>query len=163
MLRKIIKIILLIIWMGVIFGFSSDSGVESKKKSTDVIVKTHEVLTKQELTKEQKNVLVEKTVYPVRKFAHFFEYLIFGILVISLVSEYTVLNKKAIIICLIIYLLYPITDEIHQMFSDERTPKILDILVDASGAIIGAHIYLTYRDILRRIKDARNKQKKAIS
>ena len=163
MLRKIIKIILLIIWMGVIFGFSSDSGVESKKKSTDVIVKTHEVLTQKELTKEQQNILVEKTVYPVRKFAHFFEYLIFGILVISLVSEYTVLNKKAIIICLIIYLLYPITDEIHQMFSDERTPKILDILVDASGAIIGAHIYLTYRDILRRIKDARNKQKKAIS
>lgn len=163
MLRKIIKIVLLIIWMGVIFGFSSDSGVESKKKSTDVIVKTHEVLTQKELTTEQQNILVEKTVYPVRKFAHFFEYLIFGILVISLVSEYTVLNKKAIIICLILYFLYPITDEIHQMFSDERTPKILDILVDSSGAIIGAHIYLTYRDILRRIKDARNKQKKAIS
>ena len=48
MLRKIIKIVLLIIWMGVIFGFSSDSGVESKKKSTDVIVKTHEVLTQKE-------------------------------------------------------------------------------------------------------------------
>ena len=163
MLKKIIKIILLIIWMGVIFSFSSDSGVESKSKSTNVIVKTHKVITNKELTTKQKNELVEKTVYPVRKFAHFFEYLIFGILVISLVSEYTVLNKKAIIICLIIYLLYPITDEIHQIFSDERTPKLLDILVDTSGTIVGAHIYLTYKGIIRRIKDARNKQKKAIS
>lgn len=163
MLRKIIKIVLLIIWMGVIFSFSSDSGTESKKKSETVIVKTHEVITHEELTTQQKDVLVEKTVYPVRKLAHFLEYLVFGILVISLVSEYIVLNKKAIYICLLIYLLYPLTDEFHQFFSDERTPKLVDIFVDMAGSIVGAHIYLTYKGIIRRIKDGSNKQKKAIS
>lgn len=163
MLRKIIKIILLVIWMGVIFSFSSDNGTESKKKSEAVIVKTHEAITHEQLTTEQKDVLVEKTAYPVRKLAHFLEYLVFGILVISLVSEYTELNKKAIGICLLIYLLYPITDEFHQFFSDERTPKIVDIFVDMAGCIVGAHIYLTYQRIVRRIKDGRNKQKKAIS
>ena len=38
----------------------------------------------------------------------------------------------------VIATLYGITDEIHQSFVPDRTPELLDLVADASGALIGA-------------------------
>ena len=76
--------------------------------------------------------------------AHFTEYLILGILVLNYLSTYGKLNKRMLIVALIICYLYAFSDEIHQIFIPGRTAKVLDTLIDGSGSLIGLIIYTRY-------------------
>ena len=38
---------------------------------------------------------------------------------------------------LILYIIYAISDEIHQSFVPGRGPQLLDVIIDTSGASIG--------------------------
>ena len=91
-MRKIIKIILIVLWMGLIFMFSNDTGVASTKKSDGVIVRTVQKIIRRDLTSEEKEKVLKYLVVPVRKGAHLGVYLILGLLMISLVSEYLGIN-----------------------------------------------------------------------
>ena len=53
MLEKIIKIILIVAWMGLIFMFSNDTAVESSKKSDGFIIKTVQVLLGRKLDSQE--------------------------------------------------------------------------------------------------------------
>ena len=39
---------------------------------------------------------------------------------------------------------YATTDELHQAFVPGRTPKLTDILIDSSGAMLGTGVYLLF-------------------
>lgn len=151
MIKKIIKVVLIIFWMGVIFAFSSDNGEASTEKSDSIIINVYQIFNKKELTNKEKEELVEKLVFPMRKLAHLSEYLILGILIISLISEFTLINRKAFLIGLLLCIIYATSDEIHQLFSVGRSARILDILIDTIGSSIGISIYyLIDKKILRR-------------
>lgn len=151
MIKKIIKVVLIIFWMGVIFAFSSDNGEASTEKSDSIIINVYQIFNKKELTNKEKEELVEKLVFPIRKLAHLSEYLILGILIISLISEFTLINRKAFFIGLLLCIIYATSDEIHQLFSVGRSARILDILIDTIGSSIGISIYyLIDKKILRR-------------
>lgn len=151
MIKKIIKVVLIIFWMGVIFAFSSDNGEASTEKSDSIIINVYQIFNKKELTNKEKEELVEKLVFPIRKLAHLSEYLILGILIISLISEFTLINRKAFLIGLLLCIIYATSDEIHQLFSVGRSARILDILIDTIGSSIGISIYyLIDKKILRR-------------
>ncbi|MCI5789742.1 MAG: hypothetical protein MR031_03500, partial [Tenericutes bacterium] len=53
MLEKIIKIILIVAWMGLIFMFSNDTAVESSKKSDGFIIKTVQVVLERKLDSQE--------------------------------------------------------------------------------------------------------------
>ena len=53
MMRKIIKLLLVIFWMGLIFSFSSDSADISTKKSDGVIIKTVELFLDKDLSDKE--------------------------------------------------------------------------------------------------------------
>lgn len=153
MIKKIIKILLVVIWMGVIFSFSSDNKNASDNKSSSVIITIYHFFSDKELTKLEEKQIIEKYAYPIRKIAHFTEYFILGLLVISLISEYTIINKKAIIIGIIICLLYAISDELHQLFTSGRSARVFDVLVDTSGSTSSILIYTFIKNkLLRRNK-----------
>ena len=153
MIKKIIKILLVVIWMGVIFSFSSDNKNASDNKSSSVIITIYHFFSDKELTKLEEKQIIEKYAYPIRKIAHFTEYFILGLLVISLISEYTIINKKAIIIGIIICLLYAISDELHQLFTSGRSARVFDVLVDTSGSTTSILIYTFIKNkLLRRDK-----------
>ena len=97
MLRKVIKFTLVICCMLIIFMFSSDSGTASSKKSDSVIINLVEVISNKKVNNKDRDKYIEKYVFPVRKCAHFTIYLILGILVISLLSEYRILNFKTVL------------------------------------------------------------------
>ena len=141
MLRKIIKLLLILIWMVVIFLFSNDSGEASKKKSDHVIMDIYQVFNDTELTEKEKEQLIETVVYPTRKIAHFSEYFLLGLLVLSFLSEFGIVTRKSILIAIIICCLYAVSDEFHQMFSDGRTPKVFDVAIDTLGATTGIFLY----------------------
>lgn len=140
-IKSIIYTTLLFIWMIVIFSFSNQNAINSQSTSDKVassIVDTTEVITKQEIPKEDKEDFIEDTRVLVRKSAHFTLYFILGILVYLTFTSYSI--PRTIIFSIIFCFLYACSDEIHQMFSDGRTAKILDILIDTCGSCLAISI-----------------------
>ena len=127
-IKKIISIILVILWMGLIFKMSSYNGIDSGNQSGFIVNFIANIFNINNL---------DIISFIVRKIAHLSEYLILGILAHNLIKNY---NKKtfiAILICII----YAISDEIHQIFVPGREFKLLDICIDSIGSIIGIYMY----------------------
>ena len=132
---KIIKIILVILWMSLIFFFSNQKANDSTKLSDGLILKTVRIIEKINHKTYSDEEILKKFVKPVRKLAHFTIYFILGILVYLLMKEYNI--KNIIIISLLICIIYSITDEIHQLFVIGRTGKVLDVIIDSVGSYTG--------------------------
>lgn len=123
-MKKIISLLLLISWCLVIFFFSSQSAQDSTSTSSFVA-----------------SLLPFLPLFWVRKLAHFFEFFVLGVLAINWFSKISLNSKKVIMISCIFCLLYAFSDEVHQMFIDGRAPRLLDVLIDFGGALIGIKIY----------------------
>ncbi len=98
-----------------------------------------------------------------RKFAHFSIYAVLGILWTSTLrfghwrSEDC--PKWRILLPILLCLLYAVSDEIHQMFSDGRSCELRDICIDFVGAATGiACITLLHRIVLRIQRSYRNRK-----
>ena len=141
MIRKVIKIILVLLWMVMIFLLSNEVAVKSSKKSDGLIIKSVELFTGKSLSDQEKEKVLKYLVFPVRKCAHLSLYLILGILVISLLREYMVINTKLVLLSLLICFLYACSDEIHQLFVPGRSGEVRDVLIDTLGACLGVSLY----------------------
>ena len=152
-MKKIILSILVISWMILIFIFSNQNGIKSSKVSDGVstkVVKTVEIVRKRKYSNEERKTVIKKIVFFVRKTAHFMEYFILGILVYLLFKEY---NFKNIYLWVVLFcFIYSITDEVHQMFINERTAKVFDVFVDTSGSIISNVLIYLNKNIVKKFK-----------
>ena len=96
----------------------------------------------------------------IRKFAHFFIYLILGFLLINAISKSGVALFRAIKLSFAIGCMYAIFDEFHQYFVPGRGPGIRDILIDSMGIIVGVILYrLIFRGKKSREEIINNKVK----
>lgn len=138
-----VLIILAIIWMGVIFMFSaqvSDESKSSSNKVTSAVVNTVISIKKENISEEKRQKIIEDKTFIVRKSAHFTEYFILGLILILYLQTKEKLATKYVILAIIFCVLYATSDEIHQLFVDGRSCKIMDILIDTCGsslAILG--------------------------
>lgn len=138
-----VLIVLAIIWMGVIFMFSaqvSDESKSSSNKVTSAVVNTVISIKKENISEEKRQKIIEDKTFIVRKSAHFTEYFILGLILILYLQTKEKLATKYIILAIIFCVLYATSDEIHQLFVDGRSCKIMDILIDTCGsslAILG--------------------------
>ena len=133
--KRFIYTVLLIVWMIVIFMFSNQDANKSKTTSdgvTSTIINTVENVTKQEITKEKKNNLIEDTRFLIRKCAHFTLYFVLGFLTYFTLTSYS--SSRMVLYSVVFCFLYACSDEVHQMFLDGRTPKIMDVLIDTVGS-----------------------------
>lgn len=149
MFRKIIKLLLIVLWMTFIFSLSNDNGVKSTKRSDGFIVRIVETFSHKKLNDIEKEEIISKYVFITRKCAHLFIYFILGLLIISFLYELGSVNYKSILIALLVSLLYACSDEIHQLFISGRSGKILDIIIDSIGSFIGIMIYYFFYKIRR--------------
>lgn len=136
--NKIILLFLLVLWMIVIFTFSHQNATVSENVSDGFTSKVVDVVAsvkKDEIIKENKKEIIEDSRFAIRKTAHFSLYLVLGVLVYLNVKDVKKINP--IIISLIFCILYACSDEIHQIFINERTAKILDVFIDSVGSLTG--------------------------
>jgi VanZ family protein len=115
-----------IVWMGVIFTFSSIPNLKSGLKED----------------------------YILRKIAHMIEFGILTFLVFRAISAekstqgQSVLGGKAIIYSLIIAVFYALTDEYHQSFVFGRQCSFKDVGIDSIGILISAGLcYIKNRNL----------------
>lgn len=153
MIKKIVKIILIVLWCSLIFMFSNDTGGTSTKKSDGLIVRTVEKVIKRQLSGEEKEKVLKYLVVPVRKSAHLFIYFILGILIISLLREYRDIDMKVVLLAVFLGLLYACSDEVHQLFIKGRSCEVRDVLIDTVGVSLGVLLYSLIYRVRRRKKN----------
>lgn len=146
-MKKVINIILIILWMGLIFVLSNDTAEESSKKSDGLIVRCVQDIIKRDLSTKEKEGVLKYLVKPVRKSAHFFLYFVLGVLIINLFKSFELFNYKTIILAILLCFLYACSDEIHQLFIKGRSCEVRDILIDTIGSLSGISVYYLFSKI----------------
>lgn len=140
--RKLITILswmAVSLWMLLIFNMSSQEAEESNKLSegvTEIVVETVEKVA------PNIGLTVDDFNHTVRKNAHFFSYMILGILVLNALRRSGVKDLRGYGFALSICVLYAISDEIHQHFVPGREPGVKDVFIDSAGSIVGLGLYL---------------------
>lgn len=137
-MRKVLYSILWISWLLLIFFFSSQSGRASRDLTTTSISVIMESVPKE--TRNEKN-WAEILRKPIRKSAHFLEFLVLGVLTFLLFKEMRIPYQKQLFYSILFCVLYAMSDEIHQLFVLERTARLLDICIDSAGSITGIVIF----------------------
>ena len=142
---KIIKIILIVIWMVVIFSFSNQGGTKSSntsQKVTKVIIDM--VGNNSKAQNEQFIANLEKVI---RKLAYYSIYTVGGILIMS--YSYTLDKPRRQQVCesLIFGAFYAVTDELHQFFVPGRSARFFDIGIDTLGVFTGIAIYMMIKNL----------------
>lgn len=135
---KILSWTAVILWLVLIFYLSNQPVHQSNglsKKVTEIVVETVEkVVPNAELNMNRMNHLL-------RKNAHFFAYLVLGVLVMNALNRSGVRGAKKILLALIFCVLYAISDEFHQLFVPGRGAQVKDVLIDSAGAVVGIGLY----------------------
>ena len=127
-ITRIILIILIILWMNLVFGFSGQDG----EQSSGISYKISMILTG---NNEEISIIIEPYV---RKVAHFAEYAVGAILIYLLLYTFPKISSKIrTISSIIITIIYAISDEIHQLYIPGREGKIVDVYIDTLGIITG--------------------------
>lgn len=125
-LKRLILLVLIIIWAILIFGLSGQSGTESSGLSRKVV----ELFTKNE-------EIIDMVEPYIRKVAHFSEYGLGGILFTLLLDTYNWKDRKTMFIAIALGIWYASMDEIHQLMVDGRNGSIVDVYIDTLGFSTG--------------------------
>ncbi|MBQ9692318.1 MAG: VanZ family protein [Clostridia bacterium] len=147
----------LVLWMILIFMMSAQTGEISGNTSGSLIENICGVFISgfEELSAAEKAEIVAGFSLPVRKAAHFTEYLVLAVLsnlaVMQSGKEIKVTPIK-VGISFVIGVLYAVTDEIHQLFVPGRAGAVTDVLIDAAGVLCGCIVFLTVRSFVIKRK-----------
>ena len=165
MVKRLFKLLLVVAWMSVIFMFSHDSGEASSKKSDGLIITVVEFLAERDLSDAEKEKLIDFCVVPVRKGAHIISYFILGVLMVSLLKEFRLVDKRTFIFAVIMCILYAISDEVHQYYVPGRSGDVVDVLIDTVGSIFGVWFWASkwkYKERKRELQLLRQRTKKKV-
>ncbi len=136
-MKKWMKLLVLLLWMGLIFFFSAQPAPESEETSNlvaEIVYKIYSFIMAGgvHLTSGE---FMARYIQPIRKLAHFSEFMVLGILIFINIIEYRKRN-----VCLISFMLgclYAVSDEIHQLFVENRYCSIYDMAIDSAGCLLG--------------------------
>lgn len=142
MMRKIF-VILTLLWMLAIFGFSAQDADESSQMSLGIGKAVGEVFVEEYDTwpSEKQLSFVETIELPIRKAAHVSEYTLLGILLMGAWCgrwKWAFFTGAAYAAC----------DEFHQLFVPGRSGQFTDVCIDSTGVILGILIFCLFRRII---------------
>lgn len=129
MSKKIKKWVLVLIWMGIIFLFSSQNADKSSENNKFIVYMLNV------LGIDINTILNGNADFIIRKAAHFTEYFILYFLLYNALKEDFYFTPSTIF-ALIITFLYASSDELHQSFIPGRGPSFKDVLIDTSGGVL---------------------------
>ena len=126
--------------MGVIFFMSSQPELESEATSnlaTELIYKVYAFL----FAGSHMDISQFFALYgqPIRKLAHFTEFMILGVLMYANYREY--FHNDIFAYPLLAAGAYAVSDEIHQLFVAGRYCSLKDMAIDTAGAFCGVLLY----------------------
>lgn len=142
--KKIIFTIMTFLWVAVIFSFSLQPGDVSGNISGSFLRKVLEWFApgvfEQLETMPQEQLEFWHMI--LRKCAHFTEFAVLGVLSSLTLLQTKVLRRglSAVAFCLVIASM----DETLQLFVDGRAGRVLDVIIDGAGALIGIGVVFIF-------------------
>ena len=160
----IILTVAVLINMAIIYFFSEESMEDSGNRSTGIVEKIMYLLHPDydSLKWSTRMEIMASTHRLVRKLAHFAEFGLLGFLSAWLVA-YVNRRKKWIrawlewLIPIVFCLIYAISDEVHQIFSN-RGASAKDVVIDFAGAVTGILLLRAILGIVRAAKRRRERR-----
>lgn len=138
--KKWLFTIITFIWVCVIFSFSLQTGEASSEISDSLVKKLITLfMPGAQITSERLEILE----HVLRKCAHFSEFLVLGMLS-SIALRYWKLRYKVLCnfgFCAIV----AAADEMLQLFVGGRTGRVMDVMIDSAGAVVGIVMVLAVR------------------
>ena len=136
-MSRVLLLLLTIGWMTMIFGFSAQTGEESGDLSAIISEPITAVLVALDgdVTAAEQQTLYFQVDGIVRMGAHFAEYAVLGVLLCLFQQSF---GSGRFVIAWLIGVGYAVADEIHQAFTPDRMCDPVDVLIDASGLLLGA-------------------------
>lgn len=130
-IKRIIYLILVVLWMSTVFFFSEQNGDESSNVSNE----TTKIIV--QFSNKNSDSLVERLNPYIRKLAHYSLYTVGGILIYLFFKTFKIYKSKQILYSFIFGFLYACSDEIHQMFVPHRSAMVKDVVIDSFGVLTG--------------------------
>ena len=138
-----------VLWMALIFFFSSFSSEDSSEQSGKVVRLVLWIVRSLFGEKMATALAGAGIEFYIRKAAHFTEYAILGVLV----TRALLLNSAGHpALALAICAAYAGLDEFHQFFVSGRSMELRDVCIDSSGALFGILAYMLGRTALKRVR-----------
>lgn len=143
---------LVVVWMVVIFCFSTQIGEDSSDLSGGLCHLLANIVNFVFGMGWDETALLEVAgiiSYPVRKIAHMTEFGILAVLIFFALSFYERFSteKKRYCGAWVLAACYACTDEIHQLFVPDRSGNLFDVGVDSTGALLA----LLFLYIVRKV------------
>lgn len=130
-IKRIVYATLIIVWALFVFNLSSQTGSDSSGLSRWIV----ELFTKEEA--------IINVVEPyVRKFAHFSEYALGGVLFLGLCNTYNWSDRKKLFVSVFLGVWYAISDEVHQLLVPARNGNLIDVWIDSLGIATGTCVMM---------------------
>lgn len=139
--KSVIFLLLLsLIWMFVIFYFSSQPAEESTETSLMVGTAIGQVVVPgfSELPSSKQREYAESIEFPVRKAAHATEFAGLGVLYTGVMI--CLQRKRYWQLGWLFGTIYAATDEFHQLFVPGRSGQMQDVMLDGVGCLLGCLI-----------------------
>ncbi len=153
MLKRIILWIVTLLWLLLIFSFSAQNATRSAELSLKITEKIVQgAADSPQTTETEMESAARKAHASVRKFAHFFLYLVLGVLSVNLCLCYTGSFRWATVISFCASALYAVSDEMHQFFVPGRSFLVTDILLDSFSVLLGIGLVRLWCFAIKKIK-----------
>ena len=136
-IKTVAKILLCVMWLGVIFYNGTRQGEISQRSSKEVVKVAIMFINIPSEALDRANIKFSDINFFVRKSAHFFQYLILSMLLCASIRQFKLYKSSEIFFLLFLLLLFPVIDEFIQKYIPSRTSNIFDIIIDFGGGILG--------------------------
>lgn len=152
---RVLSILLLVCWMGLIFLLSSQTADESSQVSGSLIAVIAEKIYPDfdDLTESQQQEIVSSFQFIARKSAHAAVFAVLGFFAfLSFISYVNLRFSTRIFWAILISAIYAASDEFHQHFVVGRSCELRDFLIDFCGILVSVLICALFVKIIRPLR-----------
>lgn len=147
-MRTYIYAAIVLLWMALIISLSHQPAPSSNELSTGV---TYRVVAAIEWLVPGVDLEPTELNHAVRKYAHFFIFMVLGMLVTVILQKLGVKGLRGAVIALLVCVLFAISDELHQLFVIGRGAQARDVLIDSAGAAVGIVLVKGLSRLFKRV------------
>lgn len=136
---SVVCFVLMLVWMTVIFLFSAQAAEESAAPSNWLADRLARLLRfwYDGLSEPRRQLWYSRFTFLIRKTAHMSEYAVLAALALFwLRGSFGLSERKNAALAFLFSTVYAATDEFHQTFVAGRAGRLIDVLIDASGAAL---------------------------
>lgn len=164
--RSTIAGLLAIIWMCIIFVFSSQPADESSEVSVGFSYRMvssagtffHLPWDEEEFRKI--SIAIEGYI---RKAAHMSEYALLSVLLYLWLENRQFKVLKRSVIAAFLAMLYAVSDEFHQLFVQGRAGSVRDVMIDSAGVLLGILVFVGVKECISFLLNRRKSREVGLS